>query len=249
MRTDSTSCLFLLTPLRERRPSSALHRIADAMISTHAPAGGATLVSGFVDVAFTISTHAPAGGATGAPARPRPPPADFYSHPCGRGDSIPAHWCVFEIISTHAPAGGATRSTRASRQSRRNFYSRPCGRGDDVEGSAANTAGVFLLTPLREGRHTAAAPVNPTSCISTHAPAGGATRGTSCPCLSLCNFYSRPCGRGDPTLMIGVINYELFLLTPLREGRRCTINEALNGRTFLLTPLREGRQQFSTSPS
>ena len=66
-----------------------------------------------------------------------------------------------------------------------------------MEGSAANTAGVFLLTPLREGRHTAAAPVNPTSCISTHAPAGGATRGTSCPCLSLCNFYSRPCGRGD----------------------------------------------------
>ena len=88
------------------------------------------------------------------------------------------------------------------------FYSRPCGRGDDVEGSAANTAGVFLLTPLREGRHTAAAPVNPTSCISTHAPAGGATRGTSCPCLSLCNFYSRPCGRGDlrdfPVFHVGI---------------------------------------------
>ena len=240
MRTDSTSCLFLLTPLREGRPSSALHRIADAMISTHAPAGGATLVSGFVDVAFTISTHAPAGGATGAPARPRPPPADFYSHPCGRGDSIPAHWCVFEIISTHAPAGGATRSTRASRQSRRNFYSRPCGRGDtpsaslwrppsyfysrpcgrgdDVEGSAANTAGVFLLTPLREGRHTAAAPVNPTSCISTHAPAGGATRGTSCPCLSLCNFYSRPCGRGDKTGGVGLASANYFYSRPCGRG-------------------------------
>ena len=77
-----------------------------------------------------------------------------------------------------------------------------------MEGSAANTAGVFLLTPLREGRHTAAAPVNPTSCISTHAPAGGATRGTSCPCLSLCNFYSRPCGRGDlrdfPVFHVGI---------------------------------------------
>ena len=264
MRTDSTSCLFLLTPLREGRPSSALHRIADAMISTHAPAGGATLVSGFVDVAFTISTHAPAGGATGAPARPRPPPADFYSHPCGRGDSIPAHWCVFEIISTHAPAGGATRSTRASRQSRRNFYSRPCGRGDtpsaslwrppsyfysrpcgrgdDVEGSAANTAGVFLLTPLREGRHTAAAPVNPTSCISTHAPAGGATKSpyrlslrsaisthapaggaTASPhgCIAAApHFYSRPCGRGDLTRCCRAENLSLFLLTPLREGRR-----------------------------
>ena len=126
---------------------------ANRIISTHAPAGGATLVSGFVDVAFTISTHAPAGGATGAPARPRPPPADFYPHPCGRGDSIPAHWCVFEIISTHAPAGGATRSTRASRQSRRNFYSRPCGRGD------LRDFPVF---------HVGIA-------ISTHAPAGGAT--------------------------------------------------------------------------
>ena len=236
------------------------------MISTHAPAGGATLVSGFVDVAFTISTHAPAGGATGAPARPRPPPADFYSHPCGRGDSIPAHWCVFEIISTHAPAGGATRSTRASRQSRRNFYSRPCGRGDtpsaslwrppsyfysrpcgrgdDVEGSAANTAGVFLLTPLREGRHTAAAPVNPTSCISTHAPAGGATRGTSCPCLSLCNFYSRPCGRGDlrdfPVFHVGIA---ISTHAPAGGATHIRLSPSKRQLSFLLTPLREGRHK------
>ena len=133
-----------------------------------------------------------------------------------------------------------------------------------MEGSAANTAGVFLLTPLREGRHTAAAPVNPTSCISTHAPAGGATRGTSCPCLSLCNFYSRPCGRGDlrdfPVFHVGIaisthapaggatkpyflINliFSLFLLTPLREGRPAAGRDRKkNGRDFYSRPCGRG---------
>ena len=193
-------------------------------------------------------------------------------------------------ISTHTPAGGATRSTRASRQSRRNFYSRPCGRGDtpsaslwrppsyfysrpcgrgdDVEGSAANTAGVFLLTPLREGRHTAAAPVNPTSCISTHAPAGGATRGTSCPCLSLCNFYSRPCGRGDlrdfPVFHVGIaisthapaggatigphsfrkVYAVISTHAPAGGATPVSHTEGEAIALFLLTPLREGRLEL-----
>ena len=33
--------------------------------------------------------------------------------------------------------------------------------------------------------------------ISTHAPAGGATRASSLPSCGRTNFYSRPCGRGD----------------------------------------------------
>ena len=192
-------------------------------ISTHAPAGGRRLPCGQTRRPAYFYSRPCGRGRQALPARPRPPPADFYSHPCGRGDSIPAHWCVFEIISTHAPAGGATRSTRASRQSRRNFYSRPCGgrhavgslwrppsyfysrpcgRGDDVEGSAANTAGVFLLTPpagggdipqlhpstqhhaflltpLREGRPAALHVLVRPFVISTHAPAGGATSAIS----------------------------------------------------------------------
>ena len=55
-------------------------------ISTHAPAGGATYRGFGIDATLIISTHAPAGGAT-----------------CSRGRS-PA--CLH--ISTHAPAGGAT---------------------------------------------------------------------------------------------------------------------------------------------
>ena len=40
-----------------------------------------------------------------------------------------------------------------------------------------------------------------------------------------------------------------FLLTPLREGRPVVMVMILCVSSFLLTPLREGRQQFSTSPS
>ena len=59
---------------------------------------------------LVISTHAPAGGATWDDCDNRPRIAYFYSRPCGRGDQ-----CRYTdsrpgsgAISTHAPAGGAT---------------------------------------------------------------------------------------------------------------------------------------------
>ena len=125
---------------------------ASRLISTHAPAGGATKDQFGMDASLSISTHAPAGGAT-------------YEHKQHRRA---------ENISTHAPAGGATKLFISQpmkekflltplREGRRillyfiveqqHFYSRPCGRGD---------ACGFLLRRSRP-------------CISTHAPAGGAT--------------------------------------------------------------------------
>ena len=90
MRLSSTvhdGELFLLTPLREGRPCTLCPHRRAALISTHAPAGGATGKLLRIFVGFLISTHAPAGGATDAA--------------CSRsGGAI--------IISTHAPAGGAT---------------------------------------------------------------------------------------------------------------------------------------------
>ena len=62
----------------------------------------------------------------------------------------------------------------------------------------------FLLTPLREGRLVLSEMKEDTQ-----------------------YFYSRPCGRGDITVIV----------IPYIKSK------------FLLTPLREGRQQFSTSPS
>ena len=56
----------------------------------------------------------------------------------------------------------------------------------------------FLLTPLREGRHVVLAPGLAVRAISTHAPAGGATRAGLKNCIGVeVHFYSRPCGRGD----------------------------------------------------
>ena len=82
---------------------------ANAFISTHAPAGGATVVATFCcHVLYCISTHAPAGGAT-------------YG------------WHISNLriyISTHAPAGGATSPAYFFIPAPMYFYSRPCGRGD-----------------------------------------------------------------------------------------------------------------------
>ena len=56
------------------------------------------------------------------------------------------------------------------------FYSRPCGRGDGKFIIKAKTESLFLLTPLREGRPMYSAGLAEALPISTHAPAGGATR-------------------------------------------------------------------------
>ena len=56
-----------------------------------------------------ISTHAPAGGATSCSAGQARQSVNFYSRPCGRGDRETfLHRPRRGIISTHAPAGGAT---------------------------------------------------------------------------------------------------------------------------------------------
>ena len=111
---EANVLLFLLTPLREgRRVLDEVDKSRD-VISTHAPAGGATQPSRAEGVRIgDISTHAPAGGATTSSARRRSSSPNFYSRPCGRGDGGYTDNEVEEIfISTHAPAGGATQGPR-----------------------------------------------------------------------------------------------------------------------------------------
>ena len=122
---------------------------------------------------------------------------------------------------------------------------------------------LFLLTPLREGRLRNVGRERRVNCISTHAPAGGAThRGQHRP-QGVRHFYSRPCGRGDrrgpafrlretisthapaggatPVELWPIPPHWIFLLTPLREGRLSWKSYMKKRRLFLLTPLREGR--------
>ena len=82
---------------------------------------------------------------------------------------------IYEI-STHAPAGGATLRGLIILGAIYDFYSRPCGRGDEAARRRINERIEFLLTPLREGRRGTITGIPTGGTISTHAPAGGATR-------------------------------------------------------------------------
>ena len=84
------------------------------------------------------------------------------------------------------------------------------------------------------------AETNTLSVISTHAPAGGATDAAV--------FYRRtaaflltPLREGRPAGYTSGGTVSLFLLTPLREGRLKSATLNADGSVFLLTPLREGR--------
>ena len=84
--------------------------MAAALISTHAPAGGATPAERYVSGAVRVFLLTPLR--EGRPAffktieKYR---GHFYSRPCGRGDvMVNGKRETFIRISTHAPAGGAT---------------------------------------------------------------------------------------------------------------------------------------------
>ena len=169
-----------------------------APISTHAPAGGATPQLDAASEIGIISTHAPAGGATIKTIACGTAQKVFLLTPLREGRPG-GMWRKRHgtTISTHAPAGGATRISTASNCWSTYFYSRPCGRGDCCPFLRRPPCRRFLLTPLREGRRHTALRRGLADFISTHAPAGGATRRDGRPQPAARHFYSRPCGRGD----------------------------------------------------
>ena len=146
------------------------------IISTHAPAGGATRFDYPDGCVVLISTHAPAGGATdfhreaqasppsflltplreGRPGSREPGSCGyyFYSRPCGRGDCGNAE----SNVSYYC-----------------NFYSRPCGRGDPRCVRGGWDLFYFYSRPCGRGDGRLCDGPDGAVPISTHAPAGGAT--------------------------------------------------------------------------
>ena len=124
----------------------------------------------------------------------------------------------------------------------RDFYSRPCGRGDQK-------ASRRVIHPVAISTHAPAGGATKTGIqvvvepvrISTHAPAGGATHRCRLRAKAV-HFYSRPCGRGDSCHALISASRARFLLTPLREGRLAFAIARTVQSPFLLTPLREGRR-------
>ena len=145
-----------------------------------------------------------------------------------------------------------------------NFYSRPCGRGDILPQATFVVNSGFLLTPLREGRPDRQRACAVCRSISTHAPAGGATRRKKAMGSVCKNFYSRPCGRGDGRLCDGpdgavpisthapaggatrwtertYLDENISTHAPAGGATRMQAGSRRSRFTFLLTPLREGR--------
>ena len=216
------SSKFLLTPLREGRHSPRTSKNSTATYFYSRPCGrgdggGARAAHGDV----VISTHAPAGGATVALSANalrevflltplREGRHRLVGHDAGRKPHISTHApaggatktsntkSVSITISTHAPAGGAT--TIGPQRAILNcyFYSRPCGRGDRQTFPYHQYLGF----------------------ISTHAPAGGATVFPVADLQTARNISTHAPAGGATTLNAdGSVTYVIFLLTPLREGR------------------------------
>ena len=130
INTKHVLSVFLLTPLREGRHSGAKRHDGGIRISTHAPAGGATSSECLRKTRRINFYSRPCGRGDRGCDEKRKRNKDFYSRPCGRGDASTASPSARTAsISTHAPAGGAT-----------------------WRNAESPSVGVFLLTPLREGR-------------------------------------------------------------------------------------------------
>ena len=213
-----------------------------------------------------ISTHAPAGGATEILSVSRFHGLHFYSRPCGRGDRpIPRRTRTgrrflltplregrreaaiknrnIGYISTHAPAGGATGRGRPAAQGYQHISTHaPAGGATQSSRRCIFMKGIFLLTPLREGRHSCRASSyrvcrnfysrpcgrgdptrfsrpNSSSSISTHAPAGGATPVARVRWLNLRSISTHAPAGGATRACVIIFVPVAFLLTPLREGR------------------------------
>ena len=157
----------------------------------------------------------------------------------GRRKSSPS--AVFMVcISTHAPAGGATVPFLGEREPDADFYSRPCGRGDARRPLRTGTSATFLLTPLREGRPARSARLHGPS-ISTHAPAGGATRPRRRKRILQRSFLLTPLREGRPDAVLPCGEFELISTHAPAGGATHDVRFSEKAARFLLTPLREGR--------
>ena len=102
-------------------------------------------------------------------------------------------------ISTHAPAGGATNTAKPSSRTKTISTHAPAGGATLPQMDAAAEIGVFLLTPLREGRPRRRGYPSPYLNYFYSRPCGRGDRYESVrACQAAYYFYSRPCGRGDP---------------------------------------------------
>ena len=169
-------------------------------------------------------------------------PAYFYSRPCGRGDtpSLTSPSTVILFLLTPLREGRRKRPTQNPYPSRflltplregrhkttfcllvlSNFYSRPCGRGDGVVlFDCVRRIDDFYSRPCGRGDGRRPRRSSANTSISTHAPAGGATRALTPDNITDPISTHAPAGGATFGMVKAAWKNLVFLLTPLREGR------------------------------
>ena len=104
----STAPMFQFTLPRGERRAPFGGSLGVMVVSSHAPAGGATRTKLTEGGQKAVSIHAPAGGATQDQRGPRQCQGSFNSRSRGGSDGGLPRRSAMLGVSIHAPAGGAT---------------------------------------------------------------------------------------------------------------------------------------------
>ena len=185
------------------RGDGSFRRCGDQrVISTHAPAGGATRKQLGRKLSLTQFLLTPLREGRRPSTAGSAKSADFYSRPCGRGDVCTCKACGYTNY----------------------FYSRPCGRGDIVYTVSDGADKKFLLTPLREGRLLQDRPASTSSDFYSRPCGRGDCRSRIITSVTSSHFYSRPCGRGDLMRSKAFSAAPYFYSRPCGRGDPCAKN-------------------------
>ena len=218
--------LFQSTPPRGGRLSRWIIEKTKNVVSIHAPARGATVLTWTSRPSRPVSIHAPARGATGRPGRTPSPTAGFNPRPRAGGDG-PWFQCPAAFhVSIHAPARGATSRTFAGRQFRRRFNPRPRAGGDRPGYPQWQRTSSFNPRPRAGGDYSAAncSPQHPR--FQSTPPRGGRHSGATC-ASRFQRFQSTPPRGGRLKGRMFEHDMALFQSTPPRGGRRFTAASVL----------------------
>ena len=186
-----------------------------AIVSIHAPAGGATSSSVLISHSSRFQSTRPRGARPSSDAK-EPSASSFNPRARGGRDPKKARLYLYPSVSIHAPAGGATRVIRSKLTCYLSFNPRARGGRDIYQFKRGGNREWFQSTRPRGARPSKLSPAaqinqfqstrprgarllmvicaGPSLPVSIHAPAGGATRTMSLDYPS-CLFQStRPRG-------------------------------------------------------
>ena len=167
---------FYSRPCERGDDLAAEHLVDVCVISTHAPARGATNygVAFYDENKFLLTPLR-----EGRPLLKRlttNSDGHFYSRPCERGDGLLcARWSRSRIFLLTPLREGRLKNLLVI-TTPTYFYSRPCERGDQAGGRRQAWEGYFYSRPCERGDEATTDAISTVYAISTHAPARGATK-------------------------------------------------------------------------